>query len=181
MSGEQVNIRAFLFQCGIYCKEFWWIYSHCSGRHSVIQCAVANHSYSILFFTCWIWAGLIGRTARGWGRPVCDRKLWKSTLILNAMPLFLSDSLRSRILIWAGRQSLPRHQRLPSLWLWRMWCVRLARMQRCSCHSMTQWTPSSSGKPMGAYSLLSFFVCFTHILTHIPSLLYEKHAFFLAS
>lgn len=87
---------------------------------------------------------------------VCDRKLWKNSPILNAIPLLPSDSLRSRILIWPGKQSLPPRQRSPSLWLWRTWCVRSAKTQKCSCHSTTQWSPSSSGRPHQCIFTLSF-------------------------
>lgn len=72
--------------------------------------------------------------------------LCKNNPVLKAIPLFRIHSLRNRILIWAGRPNLHRRQLSPSLWLWRTWCVRSERTQRCSCHCTTRWSPSLSGK-----------------------------------
>lgn len=36
-----------------------------------------------------------------------------------------------------------------------MWCVRSGRTRRCSCHCMTRWSPSLSGKHVGFLSTLT--------------------------
>lgn len=144
-----------------------------------------TYSISFLRTSIFSWARFSNcaglRSTRMWHKAMGE----KSNVECNAS-VFPPDSLRSRILIWAGKQSLPPRRRLPSLWLWRMWCVRSARTQRCSCLSTTPWSPSSSGKPVAA-CFLSFVL--TDVLTSslksfISSLcsfpLYSPLAFFLS-